>query len=73
MASVNEGKKPFKCDICNAQFTSKNGMKGHIATIHEGINLNKMTLLKNMLQQFMKEGNNLNVTFVMLCLHQNIA
>ena len=48
-------------------------MKGHIATIHEGINLNKMALLKNMLQQFMKEGNNLNVTFVMLCLHQNIA
>ena len=48
-------------------------MKGHIATIHEGINLNKMALLKNMLQQFKKEGKNSNVTFVMLCLHQNIA
>ena len=28
--------KQFKCDICNAEFTSKHGMKGHIATIHGG-------------------------------------
>ena len=28
--------EPFKCDICNAEFTSKHVMKGHIATIHEG-------------------------------------
>ena len=48
-------------------------MKGHIATIHEGINLNKMALLKNMLQQFMKEGNNLNVAFVINNLLQNWA
>ena len=35
---IHEGKKQFKCAICNAQFTSKNGMKVHIATIHEGKN-----------------------------------
>ena len=31
-----EGKKQFKCDICNAEFTSKHGMRGHIVRIHEG-------------------------------------
>ena len=34
VAIVHEGEKQFKCDICNAQFTSKYGMKGHIAAIH---------------------------------------
>ena len=29
-------RKKIKCDICNAEFKSKHGMKGHIATIHEG-------------------------------------
>ena len=36
VATVHERKKPFKCDLCNAEFTSKQRMKGHIATIHEG-------------------------------------
>ena len=31
-----KGKEKFKCDICNAQFASKHGMNGHIATVHEG-------------------------------------
>ena len=31
-----EEKEKFKCDICNTNFKSKQGMKGHIATIHEG-------------------------------------
>ena len=33
---VCEGKKPLKCDICDAKFVHKQGMEKHIATIHEG-------------------------------------
>ena len=33
--TVHEGKRAFKCDIYNAEFTSKHGMKGHIATSHD--------------------------------------
>ena len=27
----------MNCDICDGVFTSKNGLTGHISTIHEGI------------------------------------
>ena len=36
ITTIHEGRKPFKCDICNAEFTSRQDMKGHITTIHEG-------------------------------------
>ena len=36
IAAIHEGKKQFKCGICDKQFASKQGMKGHIATSHEG-------------------------------------
>ena len=36
MATIHEGKKPSKCDICDAKFTAKQVMNGHIATVHEG-------------------------------------
>ena len=32
----HKGQKQFKCDICNAEFISKQRMKGHIAIVHEG-------------------------------------
>ena len=35
-ATVHEEKNAFKCGICNAEFSSKPCMKGHITTIHEG-------------------------------------
>ena len=34
MASVHEGKKPFKCEVC--YYMEKRTMKSHIASIHEG-------------------------------------
>ena len=33
-------KKPFKCSICEATFTTKNTMKTHIDSIHDGKKLN---------------------------------
>ena len=35
IASVHEGKKPFKCDICNASFTKTGNLNRHVASIHE--------------------------------------
>ena len=51
---MKERKKPFKCEICNAEFTSKHGMKGHIATIHEGKKLFKCDICN---ASFGKKGN----------------
>ena len=36
IATIHEGKKPFKCDICNVNFGQKVGLKKHVATVHEG-------------------------------------
>jgi ribosomal protein L31 len=33
--SVHEGKKPFRCDICDAKFALKSTLDNHIRTIHE--------------------------------------
>ena len=41
IATVHEGKKPFKCEACDAKFKSKQGMNGHIVTVHEGKKLFK--------------------------------
>ena len=36
LASVHEGKKPFKCDICDYICSQKMDMNRHIASVHEG-------------------------------------
>ncbi len=36
IATLHEGKKKIKCEICDKEFKSKLSMKGHIATSHEG-------------------------------------
>ena len=35
IASVHEGKKPFKCHVCDAKFSNKPNMKRHVAYVHE--------------------------------------
>ena len=75
-ATVHEGKKAFKCDICKTDFTSKHDMKGHIKTFHEEnkpfkceiCNANfgeKSNIWLYPLQHFMKRTSNSNVMFVM--------
>ena len=34
--TVQEAKKPFKCDICNTNFGQKSNLNRHVATVHEG-------------------------------------
>ena len=34
IASVHEGKKPFKCDTCVASFTRKPNLNKHIVSAH---------------------------------------
>ena len=34
--SAHEGKKPFKCDKCEAYFGLKYDLNLHIASVHEG-------------------------------------
>ena len=36
IASVHDGKKPFKCNICEASFPQKQNLNIHIASVHEG-------------------------------------
>ena len=35
MAAVHEGKKPFKCEICEKNFANKTALTKHTATVHE--------------------------------------
>ena len=84
VTTIHKRRKHFKCDICNAEFTSKDSMKGHIATIHLGKKQfkceicnakfgHKSNLVKHLLQQFMMEGKISNVVYVLLNLHQSIV
>ena len=69
-------RKKYKCNICNVEIKSKQGMKGHIATIHERKKEFKYDIcdanfeLKGHLNthvatvQSMKERKNSNVRFV---------
>ena len=34
-ASVHEGKKPFKCEVCDYRSSQKGGLKKHVALVHE--------------------------------------
>ena len=36
IATVHEGKKPFKCEACDARFGRKDTMNQHIEAKHEG-------------------------------------
>ena len=38
IASVHEGKEPFKCPTCDASFARKDNLNRHIAVVHEGKN-----------------------------------
>ena len=35
IASIHEGKKPFKCNICEKGFTKKVTFNGHIESAHQ--------------------------------------
>ena len=50
VASGHEGRKPYKCDICNYGFAKKG----------------------DMLHQFMKERNRLNVTYVITAVLEKV-
>ena len=36
VATIHEGKKQNKCDICNAEFGEKGDLNRHVAIVHEG-------------------------------------
>ena len=35
IALVHEGKKPFKCDICDASIGIKRNLSKHLTNVHE--------------------------------------
>ena len=35
-APVHEGKKSFKCSVCDFNFSAKQNLSNHIATVHDG-------------------------------------
>jgi hypothetical protein len=34
--AIHEGKKPFNCMICDANFASRQNLNKHVASVHEG-------------------------------------
>ena len=36
ISAIHEGKKPFKCDICDYRSSQKGCMNTHVASVHEG-------------------------------------
>jgi uncharacterized Zn-finger protein len=38
VSTVHEGKKPFKCDICDYSFSEKGSLNKHIKSVHDGNN-----------------------------------
>ena len=36
VSTIHEKKKPFKCELCNKDFTQLAHMKGHVSSVHEG-------------------------------------
>merc|ERR1711862_1089714 len=34
--AVHEGKKPFKCSLCDGDFSKSGDLKRHVETVHEG-------------------------------------
>ena len=71
---VHEGKKPFKCDICDYSCSLKSTMKTHVESVHEkkkpfeckicDFSCSQKGKLKYMLHQFMREKSHLNVKSV---------
>ena len=44
ITSVHKGKKPFKCNICDASFTRKGSLNIHMGSVHEGKKLFKCSI-----------------------------
>ena len=44
LTAVYEDKKPFKCSICDNNFSKKGQLKRHIASVHEGSKPFKCTI-----------------------------
>jgi uncharacterized Zn-finger protein len=68
--SVHEGKKPFKCNICDVTFFQKGDLTKHGKTVHEGKKPHKCNgcdkafSQKGSLNPFMKKRSHSNVMIV---------
>ena len=88
IAAVHEGKKPFKCETCDAtfarknKFTRKDNLNTHIATVHEEMKPFKCDLcntkftskhsLNGHIAAVHEGKSHSNVTLVRLNLHKNL-
>ena len=54
---VHEGKKPFKCDICDYTSSGKNNMEKHVAAVHEEKKPFKNSMSPNLLKLFTHQQN----------------
>ena len=39
IAAVHEGRKDYKCDLCQKQFSYKDNLRQHIDAVHKGIKI----------------------------------
>ena len=47
IATINERKQPFGCDICKTYFSNKSDLVDHIESVHGEEDLNEKTNEKN--------------------------
>ena len=82
IATVHEEMKPFKCDICKAEFRQKVNLNTHIAKVHEEMKPFKCDLcnakftskhsLNGHIAAVHEGKSHSNVTLVRLNLHKNL-
>ena len=79
IGAIHEGKKPFRCDICDYRCSQKSSLTRHIAQVHERKRPFKCEICdyscsrKHMLNLFMKERSHSNVTFVTTAVLERIT
>ena len=55
VVSVHEGKKPFRCNICDYSCSQKSNMKSHVTYVHEGQKPFKCDICDYIVHLFLKE------------------
>ena len=81
VATVHEGKKPFKCEVCDYKWYQKSSLENNVASVHTGnkpftcvcdYSSSQKSKTNEHVYQFMQERNLSNVKFVTTVAHERL-